>query len=274
LDLEGARRILQEQGGANGVGLICVSRPTNPTGNVLTNLEVEQIHALACEHKIPLLIDGAYGLPFPKIFFSEEAKLPRFSEDGNLILCLSLSKLGLPGARTGIVVAPSKLAKAIGNLNGICSLAPCGVGPTIAMPLLKEPGLMANICDNMVRPWYKRRAELAKEKLLEALANEPRVLVHRPEGCIFLWVWCRDLPVDSEEMYKRLKGRGVLVIPGHFFFPGIADAENWRHTKECLRVSYAAITDDAKLIEGLQKVGQAISDAYSEGPPANKKRCL
>merc|ERR1712054_418726 len=125
---------------------------------------------------------------------------------------------------------------------------------------------MANICDNMVRPWYKRRADLAKNKLLEALGEERRVLVHRPEGCIFLWVWCRDLPVTSEEMYKRLKGRGVLVIPGHFFFPGLSDASGWKHTKECLRVSYAAIADDTKLIEGLQKVGRAIIDAYSEGP--------
>ena len=44
---------------AADVGALCVSRPTNPTGNVLTDAELEQLRQLAAEHNVPLLIDGA-----------------------------------------------------------------------------------------------------------------------------------------------------------------------------------------------------------------------
>ena len=51
------------------IGAICVSRPTNPSGNVLTNEEMEQLHDLAEANDIPLIIDNAYGAPFPKYYF-------------------------------------------------------------------------------------------------------------------------------------------------------------------------------------------------------------
>ncbi|MGL5700605.1 MAG: aminotransferase class I/II-fold pyridoxal phosphate-dependent enzyme, partial [Kluyvera sp.] len=44
-------------------GMICVSRPTNPTGNVVTDEELMQLDALAHQHGIPLVIDNAYGVP-------------------------------------------------------------------------------------------------------------------------------------------------------------------------------------------------------------------
>ncbi|MEQ8514552.1 MAG: aminotransferase class I/II-fold pyridoxal phosphate-dependent enzyme, partial [Chromatocurvus sp.] len=83
------------------VGALCVSRPTNPSGNVLNADELAALETLAAARDIPLIVDGAYGAPFPDITFTEAE--PRWS-DGT-ILTLSLSKLGLPGLRTGIVVA-------------------------------------------------------------------------------------------------------------------------------------------------------------------------
>ncbi len=53
------------------ISAICVSRPTNPTGNVLTNNEIEKLRELAAQYKIPLIIDNAYGAPFPNIIFDE-----------------------------------------------------------------------------------------------------------------------------------------------------------------------------------------------------------
>ena len=53
------------------VGAICVSRPTNPTGNVLTDNEVKKLHKLAGEWDIPLILDGAYGSPFPELIYTQ-----------------------------------------------------------------------------------------------------------------------------------------------------------------------------------------------------------
>lgn len=44
--------------------MICVSWPTNPTGNVITDEELLKLDALANQHGIPLVIDNAYGVPF------------------------------------------------------------------------------------------------------------------------------------------------------------------------------------------------------------------
>ncbi|MCC6716051.1 MAG: hypothetical protein IT496_12520, partial [Gammaproteobacteria bacterium] len=40
----------------------------------------------------------------------------------------------------------------------------------------------------------------------------------------------------SAGLYQRLKARGVVVLPGHHFFPGLREA--WPHRHECIRVSY------------------------------------
>jgi len=64
------------------IGAICVSRPTNPTGNVLTDLEIEKLDKLAKAHRIPLIIDNAYGTPFPNIIF--ETVKPHHQEESAL----------------------------------------------------------------------------------------------------------------------------------------------------------------------------------------------
>ena len=90
------------------VAAICVSRPTNPSGNVLTNEEVHRLASIARNAGVPLIIDNAYGLPFPGILFRSADPI----WDDNIILTLSLSKLGLPNTRTGIVVAQPEIIQA------------------------------------------------------------------------------------------------------------------------------------------------------------------
>jgi len=90
------------------VAAICVSRPTNPSGNVLTLDELGALDALARSRGVPLIVDAAYGLPFPGIQFVADGLL----WNDNVILCLSLSKLGLPATRTGIVVAAEPVIEA------------------------------------------------------------------------------------------------------------------------------------------------------------------
>ena len=64
------------------VAAICVSRPTNPTSNVLTGNELERLRALAAGKGIPFIIDNAYGTPFPNILFTDAEPL----WDENVIL--------------------------------------------------------------------------------------------------------------------------------------------------------------------------------------------
>lgn len=158
------------------IGLMCVSRPTNPTGNVLTDEELTRLDAIANEKGVPLIIDNAYGVPFPGIIFSEATPL----WNPNTILCMSLSKLGLPGTRCGIVIANEEIISALGNLNGIISMAPGSVGPALALEMIQRGDLL-KLSEQVIGPFYQARVEQTLDILRRYLSPE-RCLIHKPEG--------------------------------------------------------------------------------------------
>jgi valine--pyruvate aminotransferase len=234
------------------VGALAMSRPTNPTGNVLTDEEIAQLRALAAANDLPFILDAAYGSPFPNIVFAEATP----TWDQNTIFCLSLSKLGLPGLRTGIVVANESVVRAVAGSNAILSLAPGSAGPVLVTEMLRD-GSMLQISDRLIRPYYERRAKEAVGWLESALGDYPW-RVHTPEGAIFLWLWFEDLPISSETLYQRLKQRGVLVISGEHFFPGLED--DWEHRHQCIRISYGQ--DPATVQAGIEIIAEEIRGAY------------
>jgi valine--pyruvate aminotransferase len=235
---------------------ICVSRPTNPTGNVLTDAEMLGLEELAREHDIPLIVDGAYGTPFPDLMFTEAT--PRWTPQH--ILCLSLSKLGIPAARTGIVIADKPVIRALSGVNAIINLATGSFGAMLAEPLVRS-GEIISMSREQVQPAYQRKMEKAVAAFREAMGEDCPWRVHTPEGAMFLWLWFPDLPISSLELYKRLKARGVLVVSGHYFFPGLPD-EDWRHRHECLRVTYSQ--DEADVARGLQVIAEEVKRAWRD----------
>ena len=239
----------------DSVAAICASRPTNPTGNVLTDEEVRKLDKLARENNIPLIIDNAYGLPFPNIIFEDVE--PFWNE--NTILCMSLSKLGLPGVRCGIVIASEEITQALTNMNGIISLAPGSVGPALANHIIGRGDLL-KLSSEVIKPFYKQKSQRAVELLQEAITDE-RFRIHKPEGAIFLWLWFDELPITTMELYQRLKARGVLIVPGEYFFIGQKD--EWDHAHQCLRMNY--VQDDEMMQKGIAIIAEEVEKAYREG---------
>jgi len=236
------------------IGAICVSRPTNPTGNVLTDEEIEKLDKLAKLHNIPLIIDNAYGTPFPNIIF-EEVK-PHFNS--NTILCLSLSKFGLPGARCGIVIANPTIIKAMANLSGIMALSPGGIGPEIVLPLVKSKEII-KLSDDVIKPYYQQKSQIVSKLLLEKITHK-NFRIHKAEGALFLWLWFKDLPITSHELYKKLKDKGLIVVSGHYFFPGLD--QEWQHTHECIRLNYA---QDSDVVErGVEILASVVNELYQD----------
>ncbi|WP_413285496.1 valine--pyruvate transaminase [Vibrio sp. MA40-2] len=239
----------------DSIAAICASRPTNPTGNVLTDEEVEKLDQLAQANNIPLIIDNAYGTPFPNIIF-EQVK-PFWNQ--NTILCMSLSKLGLPGVRCGIVIAKEEVVQAMTNINGIISLAPSGIGPALGTHMI-ESGDLLQLSQMIIKPFYQQKAQHAVELLQQAI-TDPRFKIHKPEGAIFLWLWFDELPITSKELYERLKARGVLIIPGEYFFFG-QDCTDWPHTRQCIRMNY--VQDEKSVRDGIKIIAEEVMKAYQE----------
>ncbi|MCL1147994.1 valine--pyruvate transaminase [Shewanella marinintestina] len=237
----------------DSVAAICVSRPTNPTGNVLTDAEVAKLDELARANNIPLIIDNAYGTPFPNIIFEEVTPF----WNSNTILCMSLSKLGLPGVRCGIVIASEEITAALSNLNAIISLAPGGFGPAIAKHMI-ESGDLLKLSETVIKPFYQQKSAFAVELLQQSISDN-RFKIHKPEGAMFLWLWFDELPITTMELYQRLKERGVLIVPGEYFFFGLEN--DWEHASQCLRMNY--VQDEAKMRAGIAIISEEVTKVYA-----------
>jgi len=84
--------------------------------------------------------------------------------------------------------------------------------------------------------------------------------IHRPQGSLFLWFWFPELTIGSRELYRRLKDRGVLVVPGDAFFFGLPAAdEDWTHRRQCIRVHYAREPEEVE--SGLRAIADVVEQA-------------
>jgi len=235
------------------IGAICVSRPTNPSGNVLTDAEVGRLSELALANDIPLIIDNAYGMPFPNIIFTEAKAI--WNE--HTIFCMSLSKLGLPALRTGIVIANEEVITLVSRMNAVMSLAPGSMGAAIVLDLVRTGGII-NLSRNIITPYYQQKARATLDLVYKELDGTD-FHVHKPEGAFFLWLWFPNLPITNSELYQRLKKKGVLIVPGHYFFPGLK--EEWRHKNECIRVNYSQDTET--VVAGVKIIADEVKRAYN-----------
>lgn len=236
------------------VGAICFSRPTNPTGNVVTDEEVSRLREIANSRGIPLVIDNAYGTPFPNIIYSDAQPV----WDDNIVLCLSLSKFGLPSLRTGIVVARKEIIRVVSRMTSVFSLAPGSLGPALALDLVKS-GEITRVSNEVVKPFYDEKAKRAVAQLRKEVGSHVKMRIHKPEGALFLWLWFEGLPISNQELYQRLKQKGVLVVSGHYFFPGM-EKDNWSHKNQCIRITYAQ--DDGFVKQGISVIAQEIQTLF------------
>ncbi|MGH8595303.1 MAG: valine--pyruvate transaminase [Gammaproteobacteria bacterium] len=235
------------------IGAICLSRPCNPTGNVVSDNDLARLAALAEAFDIPLIVDCAYGDPFPGIMFVPN----RLAWSEKIVFCFSLSKLGLPGMRTGIVLGSEEITDTLVGMNATMALANNSLGPRLAHDLFSS-GAVLDFATRVIRPYYLARSHRAIACCDEYFSGLD-YFVHESEGAIFLWVWFRGLPIPAQTLYERLKARGVLVIPGHHFALGKACEST--HAAECIRISYAQ--DDAALQRGIAIIAEEAKAAFA-----------
>jgi valine--pyruvate aminotransferase len=237
------------------IAAICLSRPTNPTANVITDDEMRRLAAMAAERGIYLIVDNAYGQPFPNVVFEPAA--PVWSE--GIIHTFSLSKLGLPATRTGIVVANKEIIRRLSIMNASLVLSTGAIGQAIVGSLFASDEIVQT-CKEVVEPFYKQRSLQTQEWIAQYFDDALDYHVHVCEGAFFLWVWFRDLPIDDRELYERLKKKKVLVVPGCYFFEGLG--ETWRHKHECIRITYCAKPESVR--RGIEIIAGEIRRAYAE----------
>jgi valine--pyruvate aminotransferase len=234
-------------------GCVIFSRPSNPTGNVLSDEEVKKIAALAAPYHVPVLVDSAYAPPFPALNFTE--MMPVFG--GNIIHCMSLSKVGLPGERIGIAIGDENLIHVLECFQTNLCIHPSRYGQAIAARAI-DSGALVEISETVIRSFYQNKFTILETTLDATMPKDLPWFLHRGEGAIFAWLWLQDLPITDWEFYQQLKQVGVIVVPGSTFFPGLQ--EEWQHKQQCLRISLTGT--DEEIAAAMQRLAKVAEEVY------------
>jgi valine--pyruvate aminotransferase len=243
-------------------GFVLFSRPCNPTGNVITDDEVQGIVDLATPYDVPVFIDSAYAPPFPALNFTEMT--PVFGP--NIVHCISLSKAGLPGERVGIAIGDEKIIQILEAFQTNMCIHSSRYGQAIAARAIRS-GALADIAENVIRPHYRNKFAVLEDTLIHHMPNEVPWRLHRGEGAIFAWLWFDNLPMTDWEFYNELKKYGVIIVPGSPFFPGLKEnlkGEDWPHMRQCFRISLTAT--EAQLVTALKHLATLTDKVYSAQP--------
>ena len=111
-----------------------------------------------------------------------------------------------------------------------------------------------------IQTFYRKKSDCAVEQIRVEIGDDIPIRIHKLDGALFLWLWFEGHPISSRELYQRLKQKGVLVVSGHYFFPGM-EQDNWSHKDECIRVTYAQ--NDEVGERGLSLIASEIREIYT-----------
>ena len=239
----------------DSVGCILLSRPGNPTGNIMSKEEVESLQQKAAAHNIPLFIDSAYSVPYPALAF--EPLEPLFGS--NIIHCGTLSKAGLPGERIGFALGHEQFIDSLEAFLTNACIHSSRYGQAIAARAIRSGGL-AEVCNEHVKGHYLKKRNTLTEALHQYLPKDIPWFLHKAQGSIFAWLWFRDLPITDWALYSKLKEEKVIVVPGSSFFPGLQ--EPFKHREECIRISLTAL--EGEIVEAIKRIGKVITKVYSK----------
>ncbi len=225
----------------SSIAAIAFSKPCNPSGNVVSDEEFTKLYGLAKENNIPLIIDNAYGFPFPNVVYKKTK--PHWDE--NIIYTFSFSKIGLPGIRVGGIIAREEVGNLLSAYNAIANLSPTNLAIGLLEELFKKKKI-DQLSNKKIVPFYQKKKDFAINFLKKNRGDLP-IYAHQVEGSFFLWLWFKGLRISTLELYEILKKQKVIIIPGEYFF--YHAPKKIAHTKECIRVHSGV--DEKTMAKGL-----------------------
>ena len=233
---------------------ILFSNPSNPTGVVYREEELELLAELALRHDLFLIADEVYREFVYEGVHRSVLSMPELR--GHAIMVDSISKrLSACGARIGAFASRNPEVLAAARRCAMARLSP---------PTLEQLGLAAfmahprhrEVLREMAAEYRRRRAVLAEE-----LAKVPGVTFRLPEGAFYMML---GLPVDDAEAFVRWMltdfpgEETVMLAPGEGFYktPGLGADE--------ARIAYVLKEQD--LVRACQLLKEGL-ELYQEVAP-------
>ena len=208
--------------------MLMLNSPSNPTGVVMNQQEVNHAVELARKHDLLLLSDEIYE---PFLYDDAGGKKPTLASPAKLydktILLRGFSKShAMTGWRLGYAAGPEAIISQMTKLQQytfVCAPSPLQYAALAAMDVPMDQAVAA----------YRRKRDLVYNLLSK------RFEVVRPQGAFYIFPKAPAGKSASEFVAKAIENN-VLIIPGNVF------SERDTH----FRISYA--TTDEKLDEGCE----------------------
>jgi aspartate aminotransferase len=229
--------------------LLILCSPSNPTGAVYTQKEMEGLASVLRKHtNVYVICDEIYehlnytNTPHASLALCEGMK-------DRCIIVNGVSKAyAMTGWRIGFIAAPLEIAKACNKLQGQYTSGPCSVSQKAAV----EAYTMNQDCVEQMRKAFERR-----KNLIVKLAKEiPGFEVNDPEGAFYLFPKCSYYfgKTDGKRVINNSTDFAMFLLEvGHVATVG-GDAFG---SKDCFRMSYA--TSDENIIEAMKRIKQTVA---------------
>jgi aspartate/methionine/tyrosine aminotransferase len=184
--------------------VICVCQPNNPTGQVLSQAEVQAIVRVADGHGAWILADEVYRGAERS---AEES--PSFSGRGERVIVTGgLSKVyGLPGLRIGWVVAPRERIEAALEIKDYTTIAPATLSEALAEIALSRRKQLIERARFLINERWPMLEDWAAAHSRELHWTAPAA------GAICFFSY--QFPIDSMPFVDRLiREYSTMIVPG------------------------------------------------------------
>jgi aminotransferase len=189
--------------------ILLLNFPTNPTGGVLCNQDLEAIADVCVRHDLLVLSDEIYsGLVYDGGKHASIAALPGMKERTILLNGCSKS-FAMTGFRVGYACAPAPLIEALMKVHQYAIMCASFMSQEAAIEALEN-------CDREVeamRRDYEQRRNFVVRRL-----NEMGLPCHAPKGAFYAFPDISGTGLSSTEFSMRLlTSQKVAVVPGTAF---------------------------------------------------------
>jgi len=201
----------------------------SPTGIKWSYEKKLKLIELSKEHGFMIIEDDCLS----ELYFYDSPATPLKALDiGNKVIYIkTFSKILIPGMRIAYMVVPSELSPRLIAAKFSSDISTSGLCQRALTHLLNEGFLEEHL--KKTRKIFKDKFELIV-RLIESIPDLK--IYHLPEGGFYIWVILPDF-ISSNELYLKLKKRGVSILPGNVFYPESAKDKR-------IRISFAAVTEE------------------------------
>jgi DNA-binding transcriptional MocR family regulator len=228
-------------------GVYLVPTFGNPSGTTLSTERREKLVKLAIEHDFVIIEDDPYGA----ISFTERREKTLFqvaAELGNhenVVYTSTFSKILAPGLRVGWIILPEWMKQKVAIIKQATDLHANSFSQSLVAAYLTLGRLDPQIA--LIREAYRQKC-LSLSRLLHDELGE-HISFNQPQGGMFLWAKFR-YEFDTTQWLQQTLEKGVVYVPGEFFFSDNAD-------KKTLRFSYATASEE-QLREAVKRLRSAL----------------